>query len=86
MINFTYKISDAMGLHARPAGMMVKILSKHKEIVKLIFNSKEVDGKRLYQVMSLGAKFGDEITITVEGENESLVKDEILQLFKSEKL
>lgn len=86
MATFTYKISDPMGLHARPAGMMVKIISLQGSSVKLNFSGKEVDGKRLYQVLSLGAKTGDEILFTIEGDNADETKDLLLSLFKSEKL
>jgi len=86
MATFTYRISDPMGLHARPAGMMVKIISQQGSTVKLNFNGKEADGRRLYQVLSLWAKTGDEIKFTIEGDKADEMKELLLSLFKSEKL
>jgi len=87
MTQFTYKITDPLGLHARPAGLMVKILSQRKNVsVTVQFKDKSADGKRLYQILGLAVKTNDEITVLFEGENEELIANEIHQLFIDEKL
>ena len=71
MKQFTYTIKDELGVHARPAGLLVKLAKKYASKVTI-----EKDGK-LMAVMSLGIKQGETITVTVEGEDETVAAEEI---------
>ena len=53
MKTFEYTITDELGIHARPAGMLVK------------------EAKRIMGVMSMGAKKGDTVKLTIEGADEA---------------
>lgn len=86
MTELTYTIKDKMGLHARPAGLMVKIIKSKNIDAKLKFKESVVDATRLYQVMSLGIKQNDTFVIEFSGENEDLVKNEVLDMFEEENL
>lgn len=70
MIKFDYVISDKEGIHARPAGLLVQEAKKHTATVTLENKGKTADAKRLLAVMSLAAKCGETVTVTVNGENE----------------
>lgn len=70
MKEITYVITDELGLHARPAGMLVKEAAKFKSSIKLSGGTKEVDAKRIMAVMSSGVKCGTEITLKIDGEDE----------------
>lgn len=72
MKQFTYVIKDAMGIHARPAGLLVKKAAAFKSTVKISNGTKEVDAKRIMGVMSLGMKQGQTASFTIEGEDEEL--------------
>ena len=71
MVEFTYVITDEQGLHARPASQFVMAAAKCKSTVSVTFGSRTVNAKGVMEVMSLGAKKGQEILIKVEGENEA---------------
>lgn len=86
MTELTYTIKDKMGLHARPAGLMVKIIKSKNIDAKLKFGESEVDATRLYQVMSLGIKQNDTFIIKFSGENEEAVKNEVIEMFEAENL
>jgi len=58
------------GIHARPAGLLVKTLSELSCEVRVGTLRKMVDGKRVFAVMSLGLKQGDEMTLTFDGPGE----------------
>ena len=73
MKNFSYIITDPLGLHARPAGLLVKEAQKHAEDITLSLRDKSADLKKLFAVMKLGVKHNDEICCTVTGENEEKV-------------
>ena len=68
MAQFTYIVTDPQGIHARPAGELVKQAAAFAGNVKIAANGREVDAKRIMGVMSLGVKQGMDITITCEGD------------------
>ena len=70
MKSFQYTIHDELGIHARPAGILVKAAKQFKSAQKLEKGGKAVDLTRLMALMSLGVKCGDEITVTADGEDE----------------
>ena len=65
-----YTIKDALGIHARPAGLLVKEAGKFASKIMIASPKKEVDAKRIMGVMSLGVKKGDTVKLTIEGEDE----------------
>ena len=70
MKEFTYTIKDEQGIHARPAGELVKAAAAYPCKVTISKDGKEVDAKRILGVMGLGVKCGEEITVCTDGENE----------------
>ena len=86
MREFKYIIKDPMGFHARPVGMMSKLVSKQKALVTVHFGQQSADCRRLYQVLGLGIKQKDEVLFRIEGENEEDVESDLLNLFKNENL
>lgn len=70
MEKFDYIIQDQLGLHARPAGMLVKIAQRCGSQIQVLMNGKTADAKRLFALMSLSAKKNDRLTFMVEGEKE----------------
>lgn len=70
MKEFQYTITDREGIHARPAGIFVKEAVAFPCKVTIAKGDKEVDAKRIFGVMGLGVKCGEEITIRTDGEQE----------------
>ena len=71
MKQFTYTVTDPMGIHARPAGILVKEAAKFADSsIKISNGTKEADVKRLMALMSMGIKCGQEVTFTIEGGDE----------------
>lgn len=71
MKEFTYKITDPQGMHARPAGVLVKEAAKYQSSVTIEKDGKSGDAKRIFAVMGLGVKCGQEITVKVDGPDEA---------------
>ena len=67
MKEFQYTITDPEGIHARPAGELVKAFTSSIKIVK---DGKEGDCKKIFTVMALAVKKDNEVTIRIEGEDE----------------
>ncbi len=83
MKEFTYKICDEVGIHARPAGILVKKAGEFQSEIKIIKGEKEADLKRLFAVMGLSVKKDDLVRVTVSGEDEEKAVAEIETFFKN---
>ncbi len=70
MLTFNYVIKDEEGIHARPAGLLVKEMQNFSSTISFTKGEKKVDGKKLFAVMSLAAKKNEEIAVAIEGEDE----------------
>ena len=70
MKEFKYIITDELGIHARPAGLLVKKCAEFKSEIKIGRPDKMVDAKRVIGVMTLGMKQGDELSLTFTGPDE----------------
>ena len=68
MKQFQYTIKDELGVHARPAGLLVKLATSAITIEK---NGKTCDMRKLMAVMGMGIRQGETITVTAEGEDEA---------------
>ena len=74
MKEFKYVVTDAEGIHARPAGLLVKKAGE--------FTSSVTHAKRIFGVMGLGVKTGEEVTITADGADEDAAIAELEAFFK----
>lgn len=85
MTSFQYVITDPLGIHARPAGILTKTAAGLTSSVTMSNGTKQGDAKKIMSVMMLAIKCGQEITVTVEGENEK-ADAEVLKKFFAENL
>lgn len=65
-----WTIRDPQGIHARPAGLLVKTVSDMTSRVSLAKGDKTADPRRIFSVMALAAKSGEELTFTLSGDEE----------------
>lgn len=63
-------IRDRAGIHARPAGIVVKEAKKYSSQITVSLSGRSADAKKLTELMSMGIKYGDEITVEVNGDDE----------------
>lgn len=71
MKGFKYVVTDNEGIHARPAGELVKLVKGFQSSVTLEKEGKSVDCRKLLALMGLGVKKGHEVIFTFEGEDEA---------------
>lgn len=71
MVSFTYVIKDKLGIHARPGLLLVQEAGKLTSNITINKGAKSGDAKRMFCVMNLAVKQGDQITVQVEDENEA---------------
>ena len=83
MKSFSYAINDELGIHARPAGLLVKEAKQFNSTITLECGGKKAAAKGLMGVMGLAVKKGNEVTITAEGDDEDAAISALETFFKA---
>ena len=86
MKEFSYTLKDKEGIHARPAGELVKLAKSFAgTTVTISKGEKSGNASKIFAVMGLGAKQGETVTFKIEGGNEEAAAAE-LEKFMNENL
>ena len=80
MVSRTYTISNAEGLHMRPAGVVAKEMAKFSSNVTIVFAEKRINAKSLINIISACIKTGAEVTFECDGEDEEAAIAKIEEL------
>ena len=83
MKSFEYTITDPVGIHARPAGVLVKEIKKYASTITVKKGDKAVNALKLMALMGMGIKQGDTITVEVDGADEDAAAPAIEAFFKA---
>ena len=82
MKEFQYTVKDACGIHARPAGLLVKVAKGFASTATLEKAGKTCDLRKLMALMGMGVKQGDEVTVQVEGPDEDAAFEALEKFFQ----
>jgi phosphocarrier protein HPr len=74
-------VQNKMGIHARPAAMIVRVTNKFKADVLVEKDDEEVNGKSIMGLMMLAAGKGSKVRFSATGEDGAAMLDELEQLF-----
>ena len=77
------EIRNKLGLHARPASLVVKLAGKFESEIQLIKEDTEINAKSILSVMMLAAGPGQRVTITADGSDELEAVDALASLIES---
>ena len=83
MKTFEYTIKDELGIHARPAGLLVKEAKKFESECTSTKDGKTKKLTQLMMLMSLGVKQGDIVTVTAEGADEEAAAAALKEFFEN---
>lgn len=83
MIESTIIIKNRTGLHARAAAKFVETTANYSSSIQVSNGEKSVDGKSILSVMMLAASPGSELTLVIEGDDESEALDAIEALVEN---
>lgn len=83
MKTFKYTITDEVGIHARPAGLLVKEAKKYASKVTVRKEGKEADASKLMAPMGLDVKCGQSVEVTVAGDDEDTAYEELKAFFEN---
>jgi len=74
-------VENKMGIHARPAAMIVRITNKFKADVFVEKDEEQVNGKSIMGLMMLAAGKGSKVKFLATGENAAQMLEELAALF-----
>lgn len=83
MVTDSVKVMNRNGIHLRLAGELVKAASSFKSRIMIAKDSMEVNAKSILGVAGLGAEYGAELVINVDGEDEEEALKFLVRLFEN---
>lgn len=83
MKKFEYVIRDEVGIHARPAGLLVKEAKKYESKVSITKDGKSAEATKLMALMGLGVKCGETVEVSVDGADEDTAFEGIKAFFET---
>lgn len=82
MTEFEYVVKDPVGIHARPAGLLVRLANKFDADIEIIKDGRAADAKRIFSVMGLGVQCGDTIHVRISGDDAQKAADVLLRFIQ----
>jgi phosphocarrier protein len=76
-------VSNVLGIHARPAALIVQLSNKFASEIWLEKNGAKADAKSIMSVMMLAAAYQSKVLICADGKEERQALDALVKLFKS---
>lgn len=83
MVEKEVLIKSSVGLHARPAALLVKVAQRFASDVHLESGKKTANAKSILAILSLAAGQGATIKIVAAGSDENMAVDSIVSLIDS---
>jgi phosphocarrier protein len=82
VIRRALQVVNPLGMHARPAALLVKLAIKYQSEIELIKGDLRVDAKSVIHLMTLAAEQGSTLLLEARGSDAQSAADAIEQLFK----
>lgn len=83
MIESAIVIKNKTGLHARAAAKFVEAASHYASTVEICNGERKADGKSILSVMMLAASPGSELTLVIDGQDETEALEAIRELVEN---
>lgn len=81
-MKFDYTITDELGIHARPAGLLVEETKKFESKITISLKDNTVDASSIMKIMMLQAKQNDTVTIEATGPDEEEAIEALKEFMK----
>ncbi len=78
------KIKNALGLHARPATIIAKLLQGSRSSVSFTYRKETINARSIMSILMLAASKNAQILITVEGEDAEEVLGRLVEVFENQ--
>lgn len=81
---FKVKVKNRLGLHTRPASIIVKLLQNYKSDVFFTYKSETINARSILNILMLAAEKNSHILINVEGEDASQTMEKLVEAFNNQ--
>jgi len=78
------KVKNALGLHARPATLIVKLLQGFKSSVTFTYKKETINARSIMSILILAIRKNTQLTIAVEGEDAEETMESLVQVFENQ--
>lgn len=78
----SYTILAEEGIHARPAGFLIKKATEFQSVIQMTCKGKSASMKKLFALLKLGVKKGDTVSVSAEGADEQIALSAIMSLLE----
>jgi phosphocarrier protein HPr len=83
MVERQVVVKNRAGIHARPAALIVQTAGKYNSQILFKKDHEEINAKSIMGIITLGAAYNTELTISAEGDDEQDAVDALAGLFES---
>jgi phosphocarrier protein len=83
MVEQTVTVSNRAGIHARPSSIIAENTQQFKCSIYLTQGKTKINAKSILGIITLGAMYNSQITITCDGQDEQQALDLLVHLFES---
>ncbi len=77
-------ITNASGLHARPAANVMKTAKRYQSDIRIIKDGRSGNAKSLVEILNLDISRGDTVTLTCQGEDEEDALDGVKSMMEND--
>lgn len=82
MIKSSIQVVNKLGLHARAATKLVNLATSYESTIHLVKDGQQTDAKGIMGIMMLAASQGSELELVVDGADEELAMNSLVELFQ----
>jgi phosphotransferase system HPr (HPr) family protein len=82
-LSITLTLSNQLGLHTRPATLIVQFLQEIKSTIHFTHKQRRINAKSVLNLLTLAAKSGEEIIIEAQGEDAAQALEGLTHLFNN---
>ncbi|MCA0402266.1 MAG: HPr family phosphocarrier protein [Proteobacteria bacterium] len=83
MITTSITIINKLGLHARASAKFVALAARFQSSLDLIKDNQTVNGKSIMGVMMLAASQGSQLTLKIDGPDETEMEKALIELINN---
>ncbi len=76
-------VTNELGMHARPAGVIAKIAMTAQDEIRLCANSDKVDATSIIDILTIGAVKGTRVVIEIENQGDVEILNQIIDFFEA---
>lgn len=78
------KVKNALGLHARPATIIAKMLQTSKSQVTIRYRKETINARSIMSILMLAVKKNSQLTLEAEGEDAEEIMEKLVRAFDNQ--